>query len=55
MASYGSQLNEAGYAVVADMIDGAELDEIAMFAGGVVCDRAGTRRPACASASAPRI
>ena len=38
---YGSQLNEAGYA---DMVSGAELGEIARLAGGLVCDRAGTRR-----------
>jgi hypothetical protein len=44
MAGYGSQLNEAGYAVIADLVDGAELGEIARFAGGLVCDRAGTRR-----------
>jgi nitrate/nitrite transporter NarK len=44
MVGYGSQLNEAGYAVTADIVDGAELGEIARFAGGLVCDRAGTRR-----------
>ena len=42
--AHGSQLNEAGYAVVADMVDDAELGEIARFVGGLVCDRAGTRR-----------
>ncbi len=44
VAGYGSQLNEAGYVVIADMLDGAKLREIARFAGGLVCDRAGTRR-----------
>jgi hypothetical protein len=29
ISGYGSQLNEAGYAVIADLIDGAELGEIA--------------------------
>jgi hypothetical protein len=41
---YARQLNEAGYAVIADMVDSTELGEIARFAGGLVCDRAGTRR-----------
>ncbi len=44
MAGYGSQLNEAGYAVIADLVDGAELGEIARFIGTLVSDRAGTRR-----------
>jgi len=44
MGGYGSQLSEAGYAVIADMVDGAELGEIARFAESFVCDRAGTRR-----------
>ena len=44
IAGYGSQLNEAGYVVIADLIDGAELGDIARFAGGLDCDRAGTRR-----------
>jgi Phytanoyl-CoA dioxygenase (PhyH) len=44
MAGYGRQLNEAGYAVIADLVRGAELEEIARFADGLVCDRAGTRR-----------
>jgi hypothetical protein len=42
--AHGSQLNEAGYAVIADMVDDAELGEIARFVGSLVCDRAGTRR-----------
>lgn len=44
IAGYGSQLNEAGYVVIADLVDGAELGEIARLAGGLDCDRAGTRR-----------
>jgi hypothetical protein len=44
IASYGSELNQAGYVVIADLVDGAELGEIARFAGGLDCDRAGTRR-----------
>jgi ectoine hydroxylase-related dioxygenase (phytanoyl-CoA dioxygenase family) len=43
-ADYGSHLNGAGYAVIADLVDGAELAEIARFADGLVCDRASTRR-----------
>ena len=44
IARYGSQLNEAGYVVIADLVDGVELGEIARLAGGLDCDRAGTRR-----------
>jgi len=44
IAGYGSQLNEAGYVVIADLVDGPELGEITRFAGGLDCDRAGTRR-----------
>ena len=44
IAGYGSQLNEAGYVVIADLVDGVELGEIARLAGGLDCDRAGTRR-----------
>jgi phytanoyl-CoA dioxygenase PhyH len=44
IAGYGSQLNEAGYVVIADLIDGAELGEITRLAVGLDCDRAGTRR-----------
>ena len=29
IAGYGSQLNEAGYVVIADLVDGVELGEIA--------------------------
>ena len=43
-ARSGSQLNEAGYVVIADLVDGVELGEIARIAGGLDCDRAGTRR-----------
>ena len=43
-ADYGSQLNGVGYAVIADLVDNEELGEIARFADGLVCDRAGTRR-----------
>jgi hypothetical protein len=41
---YASQLNEAGYVVIADLVDGTELGEIARLVGGLDCDRAGTRR-----------
>jgi hypothetical protein len=44
ISGYGSQLNEAGYAVIADLIGGAELGEIARLVSGLDCDRAGTRR-----------
>ena len=44
IAGYGSQLNEAGYVVIADLVDGADLGKIARLAGGLDCDRAGTRR-----------
>jgi len=39
-----AQLTEAGYVVIADLVDGPELGEITRFAGGLDCDRAGTRR-----------
>ena len=44
IVGYGSQLNEAGYVVIADLVDGVELGEIARLAGGLDCDRAGMRR-----------